>query len=137
MGKRRSRRLVSLRSDVYAALYAPTAGIICPFHLNIALAENVPGFIDCAGIESPGLSSCPAIGKYIANFMKEKMDLKEKENFVKTRKGILNLAKLSIEERNELIKELNYGNKKIASGMYSLYDKGTFRKMSARYGGRN
>ena len=26
--------------NVYAALYAPTAGIVCPFHLNIALAEN-------------------------------------------------------------------------------------------------
>ena len=26
--------------QVYAALYAPTAGIVCPFHLNIALAEN-------------------------------------------------------------------------------------------------
>ena len=26
--------------NVYAALYAPTAGIVCPFNLNIALAEN-------------------------------------------------------------------------------------------------
>ena len=25
--------------QVYAALYAPTAGIVCPFHLNIALAK--------------------------------------------------------------------------------------------------
>ena len=73
--------------------------------------EDVPGFFDCAGIESPGLSSCPAIGKYIADFMKEKMDLKEKENFVETRKSILNPAKLSIEERNELIRENSaYGN---------------------------
>ena len=73
--------------------------------------EEVPGFIDCAGIESPGLSGCPAIGKYIANLLKEKMQLTLKENFVAERKGILNPAKLSIEERNKLIKENPaYGN---------------------------
>ena len=30
----------NVADDVYAALYAPTAGIVCPFSLNIALAEN-------------------------------------------------------------------------------------------------
>ena len=29
-----------ITDEVCAALYAPTAGIVCPFHLNIALAEN-------------------------------------------------------------------------------------------------
>ena len=73
--------------------------------------EDAPGFIDCAGIESPGLSSCPAIGKYIAELMKEKMNLEEKENFIETRKGILNPAELSLEERNQLVKENPaYGN---------------------------
>ena len=73
--------------------------------------EDAPGFIDCAGIESPGLSSCPAIGKHIAELMKEKMNLKEKENFIETRKGILNPAELSLEERNQLVKENPaYGN---------------------------
>ena len=74
-------------------------------------AEDVPGFIDCAGIESPGLSSCPAIGKYIASLMKEKMSLEPKNNFVSNRKGILNPANLSMEERNKLIqKNPAYGN---------------------------
>ena len=73
--------------------------------------EDAPGFIDCAGIESPGLSSCPAIGKYIADIMKDKMNLKEKDEFIETRKGILNPAKLSLEERNKLIQENPaYGN---------------------------
>ena len=73
--------------------------------------EDAPGFIDCAGIESPGLSSCPAIGKYIAELMKEKMHLKEKDNYIETRKGILNPAELSLEERNKLVKENPaYGN---------------------------
>ena len=74
-------------------------------------AEDVPGFIDCAGIESPGLSGCPAIGKYVADLIKEKMGLETKKDFVSTRKGILNPAKLTIEERNKLIQERPaYGN---------------------------
>ena len=43
--------------------------------------------------------------------MKEKMNLKEKENFIETRKGILNPSELSLEERNQLVKENPaYGN---------------------------
>ena len=73
--------------------------------------EDAPGFIDCAGIESPGLSSCPAIGEYIAKLIQEKMGLALKENFIAERKGILNPAELSIEERNKLIQENPaYGN---------------------------
>ncbi len=67
--------------------------------------EDAPHFIDCAGIESPGLTSCPAIGEYIAGMLKEKMGLTEKENWIAKRKGILNPSNLSIEERNELIKQ--------------------------------
>lgn len=74
-------------------------------------AEDAPGFIDCAGIESPGLSSCPAIGKYIAELMCSKMRLVLKEHFIEERNGILNPANLSIEERNKLIQENPaYGN---------------------------
>ena len=43
--------------------------------------------------------------------MKEKMGLTEKENWISTRKGILNPADMSVEERNELIKQNPaYGN---------------------------
>lgn len=73
--------------------------------------EDVPGFVDCAGIESPGLSACPAIGKYIAEFLREKMGLALKGNFIAKREGILNPAELSLEDRNRLIKENPaYGN---------------------------
>ena len=51
-------------------------------------AEDAKGFIDCAGIESPGLTSAPAIGEMIAQILKEKMNLEEKEDFIATRKGI-------------------------------------------------
>ena len=73
--------------------------------------EDAKGFIDCAGIESPGLTSSPAIGEMVADILKEKMDLKEKENFIATRKGVLNPNTLSKEERIRLIKEKpEYGN---------------------------
>lgn len=73
--------------------------------------KDAPGFIDCAGIESPGIASCPAIGEMTAQIVRDKMGLKEKEDFISTRKGILNPETLDKEERNALIKENPaYGN---------------------------
>ena len=73
--------------------------------------EDAKGFIDCAGIESPGLTSSPAIGEMVAGILKEKLHLEEKENFIATRKGILDPNTLSKEERVKLIKEKPaYGN---------------------------
>lgn len=73
--------------------------------------EECKGFIDCAGIESPGLTSAPAIGEMVANILKDLMGLEEKEDFIATRKGILNPEELSKEERVELIKNNPaYGN---------------------------
>ena len=66
---------------------------------------DAPGFFDCAGIESPGLSSAPAIGLHISDLVAEKMDLPLKQDFKAERKGILDAKKLSVEERNELIKK--------------------------------
>lgn len=73
--------------------------------------EDAPGFVDCAGIESPGLTSSPAIGVMAAGIVKEKLNLKPNPNFQGRRKGILNPAELSKEERAELIrKNPAYGN---------------------------
>lgn len=69
------------------------------------------GFFDVAGIESPGLTSSPAIGKMAAELVENKYHFPKKEHFIEKRKGILNPAKLSLEERNELIKKNPaYGN---------------------------
>ena len=77
----------------------------------IGEADDAEGFIDCAGIESPGLTSCPAIGGMVAEILREKLGLEEKEDFISTRKGILNPNTLAKEERAELIrKEPAYGN---------------------------
>lgn len=73
--------------------------------------EDARGFIDCAGIESPGLTSCPAIGEMIAGILQEKLGLEKKDNFIATRKGILDPDTLTREERAELIqREPAYGN---------------------------
>ena len=43
--------------------------------------EDAKGFIDCAGIESPGLTSSPAIGEMVAGILKEKLHLERKRKF--------------------------------------------------------
>ncbi len=73
--------------------------------------EEAKGFIDCAGIESPGLTSAPAIGKMVAEIVKGLANAEENPDFVGTRKGILDPKTLSNEERAALIKENPaYGN---------------------------
>lgn len=73
--------------------------------------EEAKGFIDCAGIESPGLTSAPAIGKMVANILKDLTNAEENPDFVGTRKGILDPKTLNKEEYAALIKENPaYGN---------------------------
>ena len=74
-------------------------------------AADAKGFINAAGIESPGLSSAPAIGVMVAGLVRDILSPAEKKNFVATRKGILRPEELSMEARNALIKEQPvYGN---------------------------
>ncbi len=72
---------------------------------------DAPGFIDVAGIESPGLTCAPAIGEYVAGIVKQLLSPAEKERFISTRKGIPSMALASDEERHRLIRENPaYGN---------------------------
>ena len=72
---------------------------------------EAPGFIDCAGIESPGLTSSPAIGVMVSGIVRDLLGLEKDPGFIGTRKGILNPEELTLEERNALIKEQPaYGN---------------------------
>ena len=71
----------------------------------IGFAEGAENFVDAAGIESPGLTSAPAIGDMVATLLAEKASLKKKDNFIEKREGILNPAEMSDEDRSELIKK--------------------------------
>ncbi|MCQ2512026.1 MAG: NAD(P)/FAD-dependent oxidoreductase [Lachnospiraceae bacterium] len=71
----------------------------------IGFCDDAEGFFDCAGIESPGLASSPAIGKDVAAQVAEKLGLDKKKNYKSTRKGIINPEQLSLEERKDLIKK--------------------------------
>lgn len=72
---------------------------------DFVLGEVAENFFDAAGIESPGLSSAPAIGEYIAQLAAEKLQLEEKSDFDPIRKGVPHLAAMSHLERAEKIKE--------------------------------
>ena len=97
---------------------------------RIGELSDVPGFIDVAGIESPGLTSAPAIGVYVCEIVKKMIEdeakenktdnpgklqnpggqkyaeeLRKKENFIETRKGIVHFADLDPEEQKKLIRE--------------------------------
>lgn len=78
---------------------------------TIGEPKDAKNFFDAAGIESPGLTSAPAIGVMVAKMVKEALHLSENKYFVAERKGILNPQTLSKEERTALVKECpEYGN---------------------------
>ncbi|MDE6211105.1 MAG: NAD(P)/FAD-dependent oxidoreductase, partial [Clostridia bacterium] len=62
------------------------------------------GFYNVAGIESPGLTSAPAIGLHVADEVAGMLSLNKKDDFVATRKGIPHFATMTDEERAQLIK---------------------------------
>ena len=69
-------------------------------------SKSVPAFINVAGIESPGLASSPAIGEYVAKELVSKiLPLNEKEDYQKCVRPYIKPKKLSLEERNKLIKD--------------------------------
>ncbi|RKJ40615.1 FAD/NAD(P)-binding oxidoreductase [Acutalibacter sp. 1XD8-33] len=78
---------------------------------DFVLAESAPGFFDGAGIESPGLSSAPAIGEYLAGLVTDKLGLEENPDFDPIRRGAPRIAELPLEERAAKIAENPlYGN---------------------------
>ena len=67
------------------------------------IGQAAPGWIDCAGIESPGLSSAPAIGEMVAELAVSLCNPVKKENFRPTRKQIPDIRTLDPEAQTQLL----------------------------------
>lgn len=67
-------------------------------------AEDAEGFIDVAGIESPGLTCAPAIGEYVAGIVQRIIPADKKKDFAAKREGIPGMAAADTEKRKELIR---------------------------------
>ncbi len=78
----------------------------CDRHDFIIEHSAIKGLINCAGIESPGLTASPAIAEYVVGtLVRELIELKKKDNFNGKRKADDFFNKMSVEEKNALIKE--------------------------------
>ncbi len=70
---------------------------------DFVIGESADGFFDAAGIESPGLTSAPAIGLHLAQLVAAKLGAEPKDDFIATRRGITPLRELPFEERRTII----------------------------------
>lgn len=69
-------------------------------------SKSVSGLINCAGIESPGLTSAPAIAKFVVEkLVSSRIDLRFNTSFNGHREPTDFFNSLSIEQKNQLIKE--------------------------------
>ena len=78
----------------------------------IGMSKKVKGFINVAGIQSPGLASAPAIAQMVEDIIKKDMGTIERnESYNPIRKPKVQFRNLSHEEQDELIKKNSkYGN---------------------------
>ncbi len=66
-------------------------------------APDAPMFFNAVGVESPGLTSSPAIGRYLADLVAEKLHAKVNPNYNPIRKGIPKFREMTNEERAKAI----------------------------------
>lgn len=97
---------VSVKNIPYGQVITSFSGLRAhESHDEFMIGESAKGFYDAVGIESPGLSSAPAIGVYLAEMIAKEAGAKKKENFIATRKGIPHVSAMGREERAALIRE--------------------------------
>ena len=66
--------------------------------------EEIDGFVNLGGIESPGLASAPSIAKEAVRLVNSVLNLEVNSNFNPFRRKVIRLNKMTLEERNELIR---------------------------------
>ncbi len=73
-------------------------------------SKFVPNFINVVGIESPGLTSAPAIAKHVVGLLKKKGKFNKNKNFNPLRKPDYFFKNLTIEQKNQVIqRDSDYG----------------------------
>ncbi len=73
---------------------------------DFIINHTTDGFINVAGIESPGLTSSPAIGEYVIGMIRDMgISLKEKENYNPYRRPMHYFKELDVEGKNEVIRQ--------------------------------
>ncbi len=72
---------------------------------EIGELADAEGFFNVAGIESPGLSSAPAIGEEVAKLVAERLSAKPNASFNPVRRGIPKFREMSNVERDAAINE--------------------------------
>lgn len=70
---------------------------------DFIVGESANGFFEAVGIESPGLSSAPAIGQYLAGLAAEKLGAAEKDDFIAERRDIPRPREMDFAARQALI----------------------------------
>jgi len=73
-------------------------------HDDFIIEEVVDGFINAVGIDSPGLTSAPAIGEYICDMVTRKLKPEANPTFIKTREAMPLFDTLPLKKQNELIR---------------------------------
>jgi glycerol-3-phosphate dehydrogenase len=68
-------------------------------------APGLPGWIDCLGIESPGLTAAPAIAEMIVGLIGSRLDLRLKPEFEPTLPAVRRFAHLEDAERERLVRD--------------------------------
>ncbi|MGL5540051.1 MAG: NAD(P)/FAD-dependent oxidoreductase [Erysipelotrichaceae bacterium] len=85
------------------------AGLRATSNTHDFIIEEMPGFsgfINVAGIDSPGLASAPAIAlKVVDELVASRLTLERKINFNPNRRGFQSLKKMSNEERNAFVQQ--------------------------------
>ena len=78
---------------------------------DFIINSPVEGFVNCAGVESPGLSSAPAIAEYVRDMLAEGgLALNAKADFNPIREPKHHFREASVEEKNEIIRrDPSYG----------------------------
>lgn len=84
------------------------AGIRAHLECNDFVIEESPyyrGFIDVAGIASPGLTAAPAIGEYVADIVEGIRHHEDRKDFIGTRRGIVDVRYLDDAAKAEYIRQ--------------------------------